>query len=296
MQLFDSHTHLESPRFEVDRPDVIARARSAGVVRMITCGSDLATSKQGIALAQSTPGLYAAVGIHGHQATVATIVQPSAHSGAKSAHHDEAAAEQIWQIDESVFVHLAELAAQSQVVAIGEIGLDYHYDFSSREMQRAVLARQLALAGELNLPVILHNREADEDTRRLVDAAPAHPGARSAHSGVKSASLRGVLHCFLADLEMAEWALDRGLYIGVAGPITFKNVRYLPQVVRRIPLDRLLIETDCPYLAPHPKRGGRNEPAYVRYVAEKLAVVLGVAVEEIAQRTMENACRLFGVS
>ena len=303
MQLFDSHTHLESPQFEADRPDVIVRARSAGVVRMITCGSDLATSKQEIALAQSTPGLYAAVGIHGHQATVATMVQPavhpgakSVHPGAKSAHHDEAGAEQIWQIDESVFVHLAELAAQSQVVAIGEIGLDYHYDFSPREMQRAVLARQLALAGELDLPVILHNREADEDTRRLVDAAPAHPGAKSAHSGAKSASLRGVLHCFLADLEMAEWTLARGLYIGIAGPITFKNARYLPQVVRRIPLDRLLIETDCPYLAPHPKRGGRNEPAYVRYVAEKLAVVLGVAVEEIAQRTTENACRLFGVS
>jgi len=167
-------------------------------------------------------------------------------------------------------------------VAVGEIGLDYHYDFSPREAQRLVLARQLALAGELGLPVILHNRESDEDLRRAVEAAPR--------------SLRGVLHCFLADQKMADWALARGLYIGVAGPITFEKVRHLPNIVRRVPLDRLLVETDAPYLAPHPKRGQRNEPAFVRYVAERLAEILGLPLEELAQRTTENACRLFRIS
>ena len=148
-------------------------------------------------------------------------------------------------------------------------------------VQRAVLARQLELAHALGLPVILHNRQSDQDLQQIVDAAPG--------------PLRGVLHCFLANQPMADWALARGLYIGVAGPITFKNVRHLPEIVRRVPLDRLLIETDCPYLAPHPKRGQRNEPAYVRYVAEGLAAVLGLSPNEMAGRATENACRLLGI-
>ncbi|OGO05667.1 MAG: hypothetical protein A2Y73_07125 [Chloroflexi bacterium RBG_13_56_8] len=148
-------------------------------------------------------------------------------------------------------------------------------------MQRAVLKRQLALACELELPAILHNRESDEDLRRVVDDTPN--------------SLRGVLHCFLADQAMADWAVARGFYIGVAGPITFQNVRHLPSIVRQIPRDRLLIETDCPYLAPHPMRGKRNEPAYLVHVAEKVAQVLDLPVEELARLTHENACRLFGV-
>ena len=180
-----------------------------------------------------------------------------------------------------MFERLAELASRPEVVAIGEIGLDYHYDFSPRSAQRAVLERQLALACDLDLPVILHNRESDEDLRRLVDAAPS--------------ALRGVLHCFLADEAMAEWAISRGLNIGIAGPITFANASHLSVVVRQVPLGRLLIETDCPYLAPNPKRGRRNEPAYVRYVAEKLAEMLGVSLAEIARRTADNACCLFGV-
>ena len=133
----------------------------------------------------------------------------------------------------------------------------------------------------LDLPVILHNRESDADMRHLVDAA--------------SPSLRGVLHCFLADLEMAEWAWARGLYTGIAGPITFKNVRHLDEIVRRAPRERLLIETDCPYLAPHPKRGRRNEPAYVVHIAEKVAAVLAMDVADVARLTHENACRLFRI-
>ena len=268
MEFFDSHTHLESKRFEPDRSDVIARATRAGVLRMVTCGSDLDTSAQAVELAQTHPEVFAAVGIHGHQALSA--VKGEFKEGVP------------WQLDEDSFAGVAELSAHSRVVAIGEIGLDYHYDFSPRDVQRAVLERQLALACTLDLPVILHNREADEDTMRLIDAAPD--------------SLRGVLHCFLADQPMAEWAVARGLYLGVAGPITFKKMQHLAAILRRVPVERLLIETDCPYLAPHPKRGRRNEPAYVRYVAEKLAETLGMPLDEIARLTTENACRLFGVS
>lgn len=267
MRFFDSHTHLDSPRFAPDRSDVIARALNRGVAHMVTCASDLSTSHETIALAQTYQGVYAAVGIHAHEAR----------SAAAAELHEQAP----WEPNGSAFGALAELASLSEVVALGEIGLDYHYDFSPRVAQRVVLERQLHLACELDLPVVLHNRESDEDLQRLVDAAPS--------------GLRGVLHCFLSDRSMAEWALSRGLYIGIGGPITFSSASHLPGVVRQIPLDRLLIETDCPYLAPSPKRGRRNEPAFVPYVAEKLAEVLGVSLPEVAGRTTENACRLFGV-
>jgi TatD DNase family protein len=260
MEFFDTHTHLESARFDPDRAEVIHRAHDAGVMRMVTCGSDLESSAGEIALAASWPGLYAAVGIHGHRAFTAA---------------DDAGA-----VDEAAMARLAALAGEPGVVAIGEIGLDYYYDFSPRVAQQAVMAHQLRLAAERGLPVILHNREADEDTRRLLEEAPP---------------LRGVLHCFLADAAMADWAVARDLYIGIAGPITFKNVRHLPDIVRRVPHDRLLIETDCPYLAPHPMRGRRNEPAYVPHVATRVAEVLSITVEELAQRTTGNARRLFGV-
>jgi len=268
MQLFDSHAHLESHKFAHDRDQVVARAHSAGVTRVLSCGSDLPTGEAEVALAREYQGVFAAVGIHAHEAHTALHQAPGQKGGL--------------ELDERVWERLRQLAGLPGVVAIGEIGLDYHYDFSPREAQRLVLARQLALAGELDLPVVLHNREADQDLRRLVEAAP-RPS-------------RGVLHCFLADQEMADWALARGLYIGVAGPITFEKVRHLPDIVRRVPLDRLLVETDAPYLAPYPKRGQRNEPAFVRYVAERLAGILGLPLDELAQRTTENAYRLFGIS
>jgi TatD DNase family protein len=268
MELFDTHTHLESPRFDADRTLVIARARSAGVVRMLSCGSDIATSQENVRLAAQHEGLYAAVGIHGHEARSAVV--------------DAAACEDTPQITDAILGQLAELASAPRVVAIGEIGLDYHYNFSPPPVQRAALARQLKLASVLGLPVILHNRESDADLRRIVDEA--------------GAPLRGVLHCFLADQAMAEWALSKGLYIGIAGPITFKNMTGLAEIVRRIPLDRLLVETDCPYLAPHPHRGSRNEPAFVVQVAAKLAEILDLPLHDIVRYTTDNACRLFGVS
>ncbi|NLG48665.1 MAG: TatD family hydrolase [Chloroflexi bacterium] len=272
MQLFDSHCHLDSPRFAEDREGVIARAKAAGVTRMLTCGGDLPTSQEDWQLARAHPGVYAAVGVHPHEAR---SLLPA---DAPDAGDDDRAI----ALDRRALTELTELAAQPQVVAWGEIGLDYHYNFSPPAVQRAAFRRQLQLARELDLPVVIHSRESDEDVRRLVDeAAP---------------DLRGVLHCFLSDQTMAEWALGRGLYLGIAGPITFKNVRHLADIARQVPPDRLLIETDAPYLAPHPRRGQRNEPAFVAHVAEKLADVLGLPVDVVAQRTTENACRLFRVS
>ncbi|NLG29525.1 MAG: TatD family hydrolase [Chloroflexi bacterium] len=261
MELFDSHAHLESERFAGDREEVIARAAQAGVTRILTCGSDLETSTQALALAQGHAGVHAAVGIHGHRAS--SVAQA----------HEEHGTDAIAQ--------LADLAQQPGVVALGELGLDYHYDLSPRQAQRLVLGHQLLLAYDLDLPVVLHNRESDDDLRMIVDMAPP---------------VRGVLHCFLADAAMARWALDRGLFLGVAGPITFSNVKHLKPILRDAPLDRLLIETDCPYLAPQPVRGQRNEPAWVTHVAVSLAEALGLPVDELARRTTENACRLFGVS
>ncbi len=262
--LFDSHTHLESPRFAPDREEVIQRAYAAGIEGMVTCGSDLASSRACLALAETHTGIYAAVGVHPHEAhTVAEGDGPIA-------------------LREKLFDELATLASHERVVALGEMGLDYHYDFSPRPIQRAVLARQLELADSLGLPVILHNREADADFRQVIEAGPK--------------GLRGVLHCFLADGAMAEWALERGLYLGIAGPITFRNVTHLAEIVVRAPRERILIETDCPYLAPHPKRGQRNEPALVRYIAERVAALWDAPVAEVARQTAANAERLFGLN
>ena len=265
MNLFDSHTHLASSKFEQDRQNVIVRAFSAGVRRMMVCGSDLTSSRAALALAQAYDGLYAAAGFHAHEASQAILTESDS-----------------WRIDEAIIQEIATLATAPRVVAIGEIGLDYHYDFSPRDMQKSVLTRHLQLANELNLPVILHNRESDEDMRHVVDAIPPKAG--------------GVLHCFLADQQMADWALSVGLYIGVAGPISFKNLTHLAPILRTVPPERLLIETDCPYLAPHPMRGKRNEPAFVSYVAGHLARVLDMTPEDVAELTTANACHLFGVT
>jgi len=260
MELFDSHTHLESSRYDGERAEVIARAQAAGVTRMLTCGSDVQTSEQSVALAQAHDGIYAAVGIHGHRAC--SVAQA----------HDEQGIDAIQCI--------ADLAQQSGVVALGELGLDYHYELSTRQAQRMVLGHQLLLARDLDLPVILHNRESDDDMRTMLTQAPP---------------VRGVLHCFLSDASMAGFALARGLYLGVAGPVTFGKMEQLAAILRQTPLDRLLIETDSPYLAPHPQRGKRNEPAFVVHVAHALAGLLDLPVEELARRTTENACRLLGV-
>lgn len=269
MPLVDTHAHLDARAFDEDREEVLARAYSAGVDRIVAPGVDVPSSRATVELARRHPAgprVHAAVGIHPHEARSA--VRRAADGG--------------WAVDDGALAEIASLARGPGVVALGELGLDYHYDLSPRDAQRAVLEGQLHLAHELELPVILHNRESDADLMEIVDGAPA--------------GLRGVLHCFMADRVMADWAIARGLYIGIAGPIGFRNVRHLPDVVRGVPLDRLLVETDSPYLAPPPRRGRRNEPAYVVHVARALADVLDVAFEELARRTTQNARRLFGLA
>jgi TatD DNase family protein len=253
--LVDTHAHLHDPAFDADRPAVLARARAAGVAGFLTIGTDVDTSEAAIALAGREPGMYAAVGIHPHDAGTA----------------DAAALERI-----------AALARGPRVVAIGEIGLDYYRDHSPRPVQRTALVAQLRLARAVGKPVLLHCREAHADLLDVCDA-----------EGV--AAVGGILHCFSGDLEVARRGLDLGLLISIAGPVTYPSARRLAEVVRVLPLDRLVIETDCPYLPPQPWRGQRNEPAYLPVTAARVAELRGVPVVTIAEATSENAQRLLGL-
>lgn len=252
--LFDSHAHLDDEKFDGERSEVVARALAGGVAYILNAGSCMESSARAVALAKTHPAIYAAVGIHPHDA-------------AKMQEEDAA--------------RLLAWAKEPKVVAIGEIGLDYHYDFSPRDVQRRVFARQMELARTADLPIIVHDREAHADVAELI---------RQHGRG-----LQGVLHCYSGSLEMAREYVKQGFYISVAGPLTFKNAARLPEVVREIPRDRLLIETDCPYLTPHPLRGKRNEPAYVRLVAEKVAELLGLEWQAVAELTTANARRLFRI-
>jgi TatD DNase family protein len=253
--LFDSHAHLDDEAFDADREEVIARALANGLTGMVNPGSCMKSSAAALALAQQHAAIYAAVGIHPHDADSA----------------DEAAYEQLlcW-------------AQHPKVVAIGEIGLDYHYDFSPRSVQQDVFVKQLALARECDLPVILHDREAHGDILRLVKE--------------QGQGVRGVFHCFSGSLEMAREVLNLGFYLSVGGTLTFKNAAKLPEIVKEVPFERLLLETDSPYLTPVPYRGRRNEPLHVRLVAEKVAELRGLSVEEVARQTTSNTCRCFGIT
>lgn len=256
VRLVDSHTHIGMPQFDGDRRAVLERAFAAGVEWLLDVGADLASSQRAADLAGHEPRIRAAVGIHPHDA--ATVNR----------------------------VALAELRALGQgqgVVAIGEIGLDYYRDLSPRAQQREAFESQLALAQELGLPVIVHDREAHADTLAILRRAAQQPGA----------SLRGVMHCFSGDLTLARAVLGLGFYIGIAGPVTYPRNETLSEVARLVPANRLLIETDCPYLAPQTCRGRRNEPAYVRFVAERVAELRGLSPSELGEITSENAQALF---
>jgi TatD DNase family protein len=255
MTLVDSHCHLDGEAFDADRAAVIVRARAAGVESMVAIGSgdgppDL---EAGIRLADAYPFIYATIGVHPHDAA-------------------KAAAE--------TWTGLAALSAHPKVVAVGEIGLDYHYNFSPPETQREVFVRQLELAREAALPIVIHTREAWEDTVRLI-------GERYA-----GAERGGIFHCFSGGPREAEEALALGFHISYSGIITFPNGEAVREALRLTPLDRILIESDSPYLAPVPYRGKRNEPAYVVETAKKAAEVKGLSVDEIAATTTENWKRL----
>ena len=250
--LIDTHCHIYSDQFETDRPATLERAGAAGVARMIAIGYDLPSSRAALALAQESPLVWASAGIQPHYAQTT---------------------------GDAEMAELRRLLAQPRVVALGEIGLDYYHDRAPHDLQEALFRRQLALARELDLPVVIHSRDAREDTVRILqDAARGQPG---------------VMHSFSGDWEYAEACLEVGFYLSLSGPLTFKKAAELHEVARRAPLDRILIETDAPYLTPHPFRGKRNEPAYVRYVAQALAELRGLALDQIAAATTANAERLF---
>jgi TatD DNase family protein len=249
--MIDSHCHLDDGQFDADREAVIERARAAGIEMLLAVGTGSGPPdlEAGLRLAEAHEEMLASVGVHPHDAAKATA---------------------------ETFERLGELLAHPKVAALGEIGLDYHYNFSPPEVQRAVFARQLALAG--SKPVIIHTREAWEDTLRLLG-----------ESGVR----RGVMHCFSGGPEEAAQSLALGFHISFAGVVTFPKAARVQAAARMVPPERVLVETDAPYLAPVPHRGKRNEPAFVVETARKLAELRGVELEEIAARTSANFRRLF---
>jgi TatD DNase family protein len=259
-QFIDSHCHIDGPEYDADRDEVIARSLEAGVMTMLNVGTGDPHSgafERAVELAEKHNEIYAAVGVHPHDAKL----------------FDDVAEQRL----------SALVKGSKRVVAWGEIGLDYHYDHSPREVQREVFRRQLSLARAHDVPVIVHSREADEDTVRIL---------REELSGYERA---GVLHCFGGSLQMARAAIDLGFYVSFAGNLTFKKAEDLREIARQLPLDRLMVETDCPYLTPVPFRGKRNEPARVVETAACLAALHGREVGEVARVTSENFARLFGV-
>jgi TatD DNase family protein len=253
MQLIDSHAHVHFPQFDDDREAVVDRARKAGLVAIVEIGTNLESSRAAVALAEQHDFIYATVGVHPHDAKT---------------------------VDQAALDELRALAHHPKVVAIGEIGLDYYRDLSPRPVQRQAFAHQLALASELDLPVVIHSRDAHDDVLATLRD----------WDGV------GVMHTYAAGPERLDDVMAMGFFIGLSGPVTFSTAGRLREVAKRVPLDRLLVETDCPYLTPEPHRGRRNEPAYVRHVAEAIGCLRGVSLEKVAQATTENAARLFGVS
>ena len=262
MSLTDTHCHIDFEQFDEDRAAAIARAFDAGMTRMLISGIEPARLPAAIALAEAHEQIYAAVGVHPN-------------SG-KS-----------WQA--GTLKQLRALAEHPKVVAIGEIGLDYYREWTPHALQNQVFRNQLALAAELELPIIIHNREATADVLPILREWQA----QLTDDDSPLAERPGVMHSFSGNIEDAEAALDLNFYLGISGPVTFKNALALQAVAAEVPLDRLLIETDAPYLTPHPYRGQRNEPAYVRLVAEKIAALKGLSLDKVLQATAENAKKLF---
>lgn len=254
--LFDTHVHLNAEQYEDDLHEVINRALEKGVQNMVVVGFDEPTINKAIQIAETYDFIYASVGWHPVDAIDMT---------------DE---------------HLAwieELAQHPKVVALGEMGLDYHWDKSPKEVQKDVFRRQIRLARKVNLPIIIHNRDATEDVVTILKEEHVE-------------EVGGIMHCFTGSIEVAKQCMDMNMYISFGGPVTFKNAKKPKEVATELPLDKLLIETDCPYLTPHPFRGKRNEPGYVSYVAEQIAELKGITYEELADITTANAKKLFGIN
>ena len=253
-KIIDTHAHINSEQFDQDRPDVVARALAAGVGAIINMGDTMESSKACLALSREFDCCYAGVGVHPEEA---------------------------FPMTDKDLAQLAQWAKDQKVVAVGEIGLDYYWekDHDKRPLQRDIFIKQLDLARQLALPVCIHNREAHGDTLEIIKK--------------EGKGIQGVMHCFSGSMEMARELVKMGWYIGVDGPLTFKNAAKLPEIIKEIPLEYILAETDCPYMAPTPMRGKRNEPAYVKYVVEKIAEFRNESFEKIAMQTTRNAKNLY---
>ncbi len=252
--LVDSHCHIDMPQFDADRDEVVARARVAGLVEMLVIGEvDEGQALQRSLRVAGSYGLPVTAGVHPHQARLAAP---------------------------ETYDEISGLAREGRIVAIGEIGLDFHYDYSPRETQREVFRRQIRLARDVGLPIVVHTREADDETAAILE----EEGARETG---------GVIHCFTGGLELARRALDLGMLISLSGILAFPRSEVIQQVARDVPEDRFLIETDAPFLAPPPHRGKRNEPAFVIEVARKLAALRGVSLEAVGEAARRNYARLF---
>jgi TatD DNase family protein len=267
----DSHTHLTAREFDADREEVIARAHAAGVRYLVNPGTTVDDSRRAVALAESHGGIYACAGIHPHEARTG---------------------------DEQALRAIEEIAANDRVVGIGEIGLDYHYDFAPRDVQQRVFRDQLGIAARRNLPVVIHTREAEEDSLRIVEEfVAANPGWRGdpAAGTDRYPRLRGVFHCFPGDPEMAWRVINLGFAVSLPGIVTFKNPGNAGRVAARVSAEHLLLETDAPYLTPVPHRGTRNEPSYLPLIAEAIAAAQHLTVHDIRRATSYGAHLLFGV-
>jgi TatD DNase family protein len=252
--LADSHAHLEMNDFDRDRDEVIRRAENAGVDLIITVGTTLDDCRKAVSIANKYKNVYAAIGIHPHE---------------------------VKDIDETTYETLKKLAKMDKVVAFGEIGLDFFRNLSPRDVQIRRFGEQLELASEIGLPIIIHDRDAHQETLEMLG------GWKGKH--------RGVVHCFSGNYKMAEKCLEMGFFISIPGAITFGKSEKLQDVIRHIPVTDILVETDAPYLTPHPHRGKRNEPAYVIHTAKKVAEIKGLSLEELASVTYQNTRNVFGI-
>jgi TatD DNase family protein len=253
--LFDTHAHLNAEEYKDDLDEVISRAQEAGVTNMVVVGFDRPTIERAIELVDHYDFLYASVGWHPVDAI---------------------------DITEEDLIWIEELASHPKVVALGEMGLDYHWDKSPKDIQKEVFRKQIRLAKKVKLPIIIHNREATADILEILKEENAE-------------EVGGIMHCFSGSPEVARECVNMNFYISLGGPVTFKNAKKPKDVAAEVPLDKLLIETDCPYLTPHPFRGKRNEPGYVKLVAEQIAEIKGLSYEEVAAATTKNAKKFFGI-
>ena len=251
--LFDTHAHMNDPAFDQDREEVLLSLAGKGVGAMLNVGCCLESSRDCIAMAEKYPFVYASVGSHPDSAD---------------------------EVNEEVIEEYRRMAQHPKVMAIGEIGLDYYYETIPREVQQRAFRMQMALAKELNMPVIVHERNAHDDGMRIVK---------------EFKGVTGVFHCYSGSAEMARQLVDMGWYIGFTGVLTFKNARKAVETAERIPLERIVLETDCPFMAPEPHRGKRNDPGFLPYMAQRLADIRGISLEEVVRVTTENAKRLYRI-